>query len=76
MRNQLALLDHIYHVDRDQAVTTEGDQCYKTQVSKRTRGWVAYPRLEEKSYAYVPGITALCIDFMITKSGRQTKWAT
>ena len=56
MRNQLAVLDHNMHVGRLPAQNLDGCDRVKAEVSRRTREWVAYKRLSDKTYDYIPGI--------------------
>ena len=55
MRNQLAVLDHNYHVNREVATNFKGEPIVLCQESRRTKEWVAYPKLSAKSYNYIPG---------------------
>ena len=56
MRNQLAVLDHNMHVGRLPAQNMDGSVRIQAQVSRRTKAWVAYMRLSDKPYNYIPGI--------------------
>lgn len=59
MRNQLAILDHNFHLDRKVNVNNDGMQQIGVWKSRRTKEWVAYTRLESKSYSYIPGTMEL-----------------
>ena len=55
MRNQLAVLDNVFHYDREYETTNEGLPVIQAQVSRRTKEWVAYRKLSTKKYEYMPG---------------------
>jgi hypothetical protein len=61
MRNQLAVLDNVFHCGRDVQTTGEGLPVIQAQVSRRTKEWVAYRKLTSKKYEYMPGQLSLLI---------------
>ena len=61
MRNMLAVLDYNYHLHRETRLTDEGEPYIKSQVSRRTKEWVAYKSLKEKTYGYIPGESVIDI---------------
>lgn len=56
MRNQLAVLDHNEHVGRGVATTKDGEPMISSTFSRRTKEWVAYRILRNKSYSYIHGV--------------------
>ena len=54
-RCQLAVLDYNFHLGRDVQQTQYGDVYINCYVSKRSKEWVAYLKLQEKTYGYITG---------------------
>ena len=62
-RTQLAILDHNHNVGRDQAQTKEGTMKFKFVSPKGSRGWVAKPQYEAKSYQFLHNLMADLLTF-------------
>ncbi len=60
MRSRLAVLDHNFHVGREEMKTASGDTIASGQWSRKTKKWVAYPKLCEKTYGYITGTMFFC----------------
>ena len=59
---ELAILDHNYNIEREQATTSEDILQYKLEFSKATKRWVAKPVKETKSYAHLHDMLELLVD--------------
>ncbi|XP_019640935.1 PREDICTED: uncharacterized protein LOC109482594 [Branchiostoma belcheri] len=57
-RMKLAVLDHNYNVDREQATTKEGEKRWDTSWRKRTKAWTARRVYEGKTYEYKDDLMA------------------
>ena len=63
-RCMLAVLDYNNHHDRAVDVNRAGEETACMQRSRRTKQWVAYKRLSQKNYSYIPGITKHTYKFL------------
>lgn len=68
MRNELAVLDHNAHVNREEAETADGLPVITSKESRRTKEWVAYKTLQKKSFSYIPGKSGLLFCFGIMRT--------
>ncbi|XP_062580106.1 uncharacterized protein LOC134242103 isoform X2 [Saccostrea cucullata] len=61
IRNQLAVLDHNHHVERQLQCAEDGTAVPVIQFSRKTKQWVAYDRKVPKSYSSIPDLICLCL---------------
>lgn len=59
LRTQLAVIDHNYHSNRQQAKKLDGSPRFQCKYSKSTGRFSAQPVMEQKSYGYLPQLMAL-----------------
>ncbi|XP_070186244.1 uncharacterized protein [Littorina saxatilis] len=62
IRNMIAILDHNHNLTRADQLSSNGNPYINCQLSRRTKEWVAYKRMEAKEYSYIPDLLCVCLD--------------
>jgi len=69
-RVQLAVLDHNFHSNREQARRKSGELMFARKFRKQTKKWDITPTLKKKTYEYIPDLMKDIMTLRVTTSSK------